>query len=119
MIYLDSSKAFVKVPHKRLLHKIESHGINGNVAAWISEWLCDCKQQVVLNGNVFKITGCFIRRVPRLCPWTDNFLIFVNDIDTVISSHIQKFADYCKVYISVPTAEDIDILQQDIKNLCQ
>ena len=47
------------------------------------------------------------------------FLIFVNDTDTVISSHIQKFADDCKVYHSVPTAEDIETLQQDIKNLCQ
>ena len=47
------------------------------------------------------------------------FLIFVNDTDTVISSHIQKFADDCKVYRSVPTADDIDILQQDINNLCQ
>ena len=33
VIYLDFSKAFDKVPHKRLLHKIESHGISGNVAA--------------------------------------------------------------------------------------
>ena len=47
------------------------------------------------------------------------FLIFVNDIDTVVSSHIQKFADDCKVYRSVPTAEDIFILQEDINNLCQ
>ena len=46
------------------------------------------------------------------------FLIFVKDIDTVVPSHIQKFADDCKVYRSVPTAEDIDILQQDINNLC-
>ena len=47
------------------------------------------------------------------------FLIFVNDIDIVVSSHIQKFADDCKVYRSVPTAQDVDILQQDINNLCQ
>ena len=47
------------------------------------------------------------------------FFISVNDADTLISSHIQKFADDCKVYRSVPTAEDIDILQQEINNLCQ
>ena len=44
---------------------------------------------------------------------------FVNDIDIVISSHIQKIVDYYKVYRLAPTAEDIDILQQDINNLCQ
>ena len=43
MTDLDDSKAFDNVPHKRLLHAIESHGISGNVAAWIGEWLCDHK----------------------------------------------------------------------------
>ena len=47
------------------------------------------------------------------------FFIFVNDMNTVISSQIQKFSDDCKVYRSVQTAEDIDILQVDINNLCQ
>ena len=46
--------------------------------------------------------------------------MFVNDIDAVISSHIQKFADDCKVYNRyVPTTQDIDTLQQDIDNLCK
>ena len=119
VIYLDFSKAFDKVPHKRLLHKIESHGISGNVAAWIGEWLCDRKQQVVLNGKFSRLQDV-LSGVPQgsvLGPIL--FLIFVNDIDTVVSRHIQKFADDCKVYRSVLTAEDIDILQQDINNLCQ
>ena len=47
------------------------------------------------------------------------FFIFVNDIDTVIYSHIQKFADDCQIYQLVPTAQDINILQQDINSLCQ
>ena len=47
------------------------------------------------------------------------FLIFVNDIDTIISSHIQKFADDCKVYLSVPSEVEIATLQQDISTLCQ
>ena len=120
MIYLDFSKAFDKVPHKSLLQKIESHGISGIVAAWIGEQLCDCKQQVVLNGKFSRLQDV-LSGVPQgsvLGPILF-VLIYVNDIDTVVSSHIQKFADDCKVYRSVPTAEDIDILQQDINNLCQ
>ena len=42
------------------------------------------------------------------------FIFFVNDIDKVIFSHVQKLADDFKGYRSVPTAEDIDLLQQDI-----
>ena len=42
----------------------------------------------------------------------------MNDIDTVIASHIQNVAD-CKVYRTVHTNAEIAILQEDIKNLCQ
>ena len=35
VVYLDFSKTFDKVPHQMLLHKIDYHGIGGNVAAWI------------------------------------------------------------------------------------
>ena len=43
----------------------------------------------------------------------------MNDIDTLIFNHIQKFADDCKVYRSVPSATDIATLQPDTNNLCQ
>ena len=43
VLYLDFSKAFDKAPHQRLLRKTGAHGIGGGVAAWISEWLHNCK----------------------------------------------------------------------------
>ena len=39
VIYLDFQKAFDKVPHVRLLHKLAAHGILGNILNWIGEWL--------------------------------------------------------------------------------
>ena len=34
-IYLDFAKAFDTVPHSRLLGKLRSYGINGNILKWI------------------------------------------------------------------------------------
>ena len=51
VVFLDFQKAFDKVPHVRLLKKLEACGIQGNVLSWIREWLRDRKQRVVLNGE--------------------------------------------------------------------
>jgi len=37
VIFLDFAKAFDKVPHKRLILKLESHGISRKVLQWVSE----------------------------------------------------------------------------------
>ena len=52
IIYLDFQKAFDKVPHRKLLNKVESHGISGHIHRWISDWLCDHKfYQELLKEN--------------------------------------------------------------------
>ena len=50
-ISLDSSKAFDKVPHVRLCHKLSSYGIRGSTLRWIQSFLSGRSQQVVLNGK--------------------------------------------------------------------
>ena len=49
IFYLDFAKAFDKVPHQRLLEKMKSKGIKGNVYNWISEWLTGRTQAVRVN----------------------------------------------------------------------
>ncbi|XP_038064967.1 uncharacterized protein LOC119735343 [Patiria miniata] len=42
LILLDFSKAFDKVPHLRLLHKLKYYGIDGSALTWISNFLQGC-----------------------------------------------------------------------------
>eukprot|EP00061_Rhincodon_typus_P013987 g40720.t1 len=58
MIYMDFSKAFDKVPHARLVHKIRSNGIPGELAIWIQNWLKGRRQRVMAEGGmVSKFAG--------------------------------------------------------------
>jgi len=50
VIFLDFANAFDKVPHKRLILKLESHGISRKVLQWVSEWLRRRMQRVRING---------------------------------------------------------------------
>ena len=38
LVYLDSQKAFDKVPHERLMVKVNAHGIQGDAGGWIRNW---------------------------------------------------------------------------------
>ena len=50
MLIMDFSKAFDKVPHKRLNYKLNWYGIRGDTLEWITDFLCSRSQGVVLDG---------------------------------------------------------------------
>ena len=47
-IYFDFAKAFDTVPHQRLLTKLQSYGIAGNLLDWIESFLYNRQQRVHL-----------------------------------------------------------------------
>ena len=48
VVFLDFQKAFDKVPHKRLLLKLEDLGVRGSLLySWIRGWLSERRQRVV------------------------------------------------------------------------
>ena len=51
ILIMDFSKAFDKVSHSLLLHKLEHHGIRGNINRWIASFLYNCTQAVVVVGE--------------------------------------------------------------------
>ena len=56
IVFLDYQKAFESVPHRRLLSKLSSYGIGGNILKWIQEFLCGRTQYVaVRKDSRFKI----------------------------------------------------------------
>ena len=47
MLYtLTFAKAFDKVPHKRLIHKLKYYRIDPNIVEWIEAFLSSRKQRV-------------------------------------------------------------------------
>ena len=51
VVIVDFAKTFDKVPHRRLLYKLEYYGIRGSTHKWISSWLSERSQKVVFDGH--------------------------------------------------------------------
>jgi hypothetical protein len=49
--FCDFSKAFDKVWHQGLLHKMKSYGITGNLIDWYSSFLKGRRQKVAIKNN--------------------------------------------------------------------
>ncbi len=117
VIYLDFSKAFDSVPHRRLLMKLDCMGVRGNLLRWINAFLSDREQRVLVDGQSsdwMRVTS----GVPQgsiLGPLF--FLVFVNDIDVGLKSSIRLFADDCAIFRVITCKQDCDGLQADLNRL--
>ena len=47
--YLDFANAFNKIPHLRLISKLDDYGVTRNILNWIKQWLSYKNQRVVIN----------------------------------------------------------------------
>ena len=117
-IYVDYAKAFDKVDHGLLLHKLELYGLPVKYLAWIRSFLCDRVQTVSVNGSL-SYPAPVLSGVPQgsvLAPLF--FIISINDLPNVIqNSSVFTFADDTKLVSKISNSQDSLNLQNDLNNL--
>ena len=119
-LYLDFAKAFDSVPHYRLLLKLQSLGISGQLLRWINCFLTTRSQRVVINGQYSEWLPV-ASGVPQgsiLGPLL--FILYVDDVRQVVKhSSIKLFADDISLYSQVSCYDDCLQLQSDLSSIYQ
>ena len=117
---LDISKAFDRVWHPGLLHKLREFGVPVSLYDWLASYLSGRNQKVVIGGEESSIlnTNAGVPQGSILGPLL--FLIFINDIVKVVTNPIFLFADdasLLKLFNNINEA--IASINQDLQHLSQ
>ena len=92
-IFLDISRAFDRVWHEGLIHKLMKNGIGGEMLNILSSFLAEREQRVIIDGK-FSSWANIEAGVPQgsiLGPIL--FLVYINDLIDEVDSEIKIFAD--------------------------
>jgi hypothetical protein len=101
VIYLDMSKAFDKVSHTQLIHRLHEFRVRGNLN-WFSSYLSNRYQQTTIGGATSRPLAV-TSGVPQgsiLGPLL--FLLYENHLsESVGNSSIATFAEDTKIFTTV------------------
>ena len=117
ILIMDFAKAFDKVNHSLLLHKLHAYGVQGLTNGWITSFLQNRRQAVVVNGScsAFAPVRSGVPQGSVLGPFL--FLAYINDLPENLTTNSRLFADDTAVYNRVVNAQDQSQLQKDLQQL--
>ena len=106
-VALDISKAFDRVWHAGLLHKLKSYGISGQTFGLISSFLSNRQLRVVLDGKSSQEypVNAGVPQGSILGPTL--FLIYINDLPDDVICNIAIYADDTTLYSKCSQASDL------------
>ena len=113
LLFLDISKAFDCIIHKRLLKKLELVGCDPNVIKWFESYLT--RMQVVLYNGIESTPSSVPTGIGQgtiLGPLI--YIFYMNDIvDNMFFVKISMYADDCVLYLSGNNWENMRIKMQE------
>ena len=97
-VALDISKAFDRIWHAGLLHKLKSYGISGQIFGLISSLLSNRRLRVVLDGKYLQEYPVNAGVPQGSIRGPTLFLLYINDLPDDVFCDIAIYADDTTLY---------------------
>ena len=121
-VFFDLKKAFDSVPHRPLLNKLASMGLDSHILQWLGDYLYNRQQRVIVNGEASDSLPV-LSGVPQgsiLGPLL--FIIYVDSVflaDLSPDTRLIVYADDMLLYKPIRCTQDLVDLQSDTDKIGQ
>ena len=116
VIYLDMAKAFDRVPHEKLMYKLEMFELRNPLLAWIKDYLTNRHHRVIIEGTTsdWKPVTSGVPQGSIIGPIL--FLVYINDIAENLSAgtSLPLYPDDAKCARVINDLNDCYTLQNDL-----
>ena len=111
---MDFAKAFDKVCHSLLIHKLHHYGIRGKTKSWIKSWLANRTQSVVIDDEHSKSVSVESGVPQSSFVGPGIFLYYINGLPEDLNSIVRLFADDTVAYLVIVNPKDAEKVQDDL-----
>ena len=87
IIYIDFAKAFDTVSHNKLMCKLYSYGIRGQLLLWLQRFFSNRTHQTKVGDSVSELTDLISGVVHGRGIMPITFISFINDLITALEKH--------------------------------